>query len=68
MEASHSKYLAKFGGHSPCYSRDIIDPVFHVTLQEHVIKGLCEFLKQSSLLYIPTLPSLVGIGIVVVDI
>ena len=27
-----------------------------MTLQEHVIKGLCEFIKGNSSLYIPTLP------------
>ena len=39
-----SYYLAKFGGHSPCGSRDI----FHVTLQHHVIKGPCDFMEGSS--------------------
>ena len=33
-----------------------------------LIKGLCEFMEGSSLLHIPTLPSLVSTGIVVVDI
>ena len=42
--------------------------MFHVTLQDHVIKGLDEFMKIKSSLYIPTLPSLVAIGIVVVGI
>ena len=42
--------------------------IFHVTLQYHIIKGLCEFTKGRPLLFIPILPSLVATGIVLVDI
>ena len=63
-----SNKLIKFGDHRPSGSRDITDLVFHVTLQDHVIKGPCDFMDRSSSLYIPTLPSLVTINIVVVDI
>ena len=35
-------------------------------MQEHVIKGPCNFMGGSFSLYIPTLPSLVAIDIVVV--
>ena len=48
VEASHSKsHLAKFGGHRSFGSRDITD-LFHVTLQDHVIKEPCEFMDGSS--------------------
>ena len=63
-----SHHLAKFGGHCPLGSRDITDLIFHVTLQDHVIKEPCDFMGGSSSLYIPNQPSLVVISIVVVDI
>ena len=63
-----SCYLVKFGDHRPSGSRDITGLVFHVTLQDHVIRGPCDFMDRSSSLYIPTLLSLVTINIVVVDI
>lgn len=62
-----SQYLIKFGSHSLFCSRDKTDLIFQVTLQDLVIKGLCEFLEGNSSLYIPTLPSLVATGIAVVD-
>ena len=57
--------LEKFGGCRHHGSRGITDLIFKVTLQEHVIKEPCDFVERSSLLYIPTLQSLVTIGIVV---
>ena len=39
---------------------------FNVTLQDHVIKGSCEFMKGSSSLYVTTLSGLLAIGIEVV--
>ena len=63
-----SHHLAKFGDHRPCCSRDITDLLFHVTLQDDVIKGLCEFMVGSSKLYIPTLLCLVATNIVAMDI
>ena len=60
--------LIQFLFFNSCCSRDIIDLIFHVTLEDHVIKGLCEVMEGSSSLYIPTLPSLVATNIVVVDI
>ena len=60
--------ITKFVGDRPYCSRDITDLIFHVTLHDHAIKGLCELMEGSSSLYIPTLPSLVARGIVVVDI
>ena len=38
-----------------------------MTLQDHMIKGPCDIMEGSSLLNIPTLSSLVAMGIVVVD-
>ena len=52
-----SHLLTKFGGHRPCGSRGIIDLIFHVTLQDHVIKRPCDFRKGSSSLDILTLSS-----------
>ena len=49
-------------------SRDITDQIFQVTWQDHLIKGSCNFMGGSSSLCIPTLPSSVTIGTVVVDI
>ena len=43
-----SHHLAKFGGHCPLGSRDITDLIFHVTLQDHVIKEPCDFMGGSS--------------------
>ena len=58
----------KFSDHKLCNSRDITDLIFHVTLYHHVIKEPCDLMEGNSSLYKPTLPSLVAIGIVVVDI
>ena len=63
-----SHHLAKSGSHRHCCSGDITDLKFHVTLQDSMIKGLCEFMEESTLLYIPKLPSSVDTAIVVVDI
>ena len=52
----------------PCGSRSITNLVFYVTLQEHVMEGSGDFIEGSSFLYIPSLPSSVAIGIVVVHI
>ena len=62
-----SYHLAKFGGHRLSYSRDITGLILHVTLQDHVIKSLYEFMEGSFSLYISTLPNLVAAGIVLVD-
>ena len=55
-------HLAKFGDHRHCCSRDIADLMFHVTLQDHVIKLLCDFIERNTSLYITSLPNLVAIG------
>ena len=45
-----------------------MDLIFHVILQGHVIKGPFDFMKVGSSSSIPTLPSLVDIGTVVLNI
>ena len=42
--------------------------IYHVTLQDHVIKRSCDFTKGSSSLHVTILPGLVFIDIVIVDI
>ena len=39
--------FAKFGGHRPCVSGDILMSVCHVILEDRVIKGLCDFINRS---------------------
>ena len=63
-----SQHHVKFGGHKHIASREINVFVYHVTLQDHVIKPLCGFLVWSTLRYVTTLPSVVAIGSVVVKI
>ena len=40
-------YLAKFGDHRHCVSGYIMILVCHVTSQDHLIKGSCEFMGRS---------------------
>ena len=42
--------------------------ICHVTLQENIIKRSCDFMKRNSSLYVTTLPNLVVVVIVVVEI
>ena len=41
---------------------------FLINLQDHVIKGSCDFVQGTSSLYTPTLPNLVAAGFVVEEI
>ena len=34
-----------------CDSKDITDLIFHVTLQDHLVEGHCDFVQESSSLY-----------------
>ena len=72
MQASSSMYVtnhpAKFDGRSQCCSEDMAYLACQVTLQGHVIKEPFDFAKESILLYLTTLPGLVVIGIVEVEI
>ena len=62
-----SYLLAKFNGHRPCGSRDIRELIFHMTLQDHVIKEPSDFMEGSSSLCAPILLSLVVMGVVVAE-
>ena len=62
-----SQHFAKFSGHRSCGSNDTAVKVVYMTLQDHVIKGTGDFMKEKSLLYIPTLFKLIAIDIVLVD-
>ena len=59
--------LSSFNGHRSCDSRDITDLIFHVTLQDHLIKRGRDFMEGSSSLYIPTLSTLVVTSVVIAD-
>ena len=58
----------KSGGHWPSASGDIKYLTFHVTLQKHVVEGSYTFMSGSSSFHITTVPNLVVIGIVIVEI
>ena len=57
----------KFGGHNCCGGGDITYLICQATFQDHVIKGSCEFIEQSSL-YVTVLSGLVAIDIVIDEI
>ena len=59
---------AKFGGHSHSGSGVIMNLVCHLILQDNMIKGACDCMGGRFSWYVTTLPSLVAIGIVVVEI
>ena len=61
-----SQRFAKFCGHRPCGNSDTWAKIAYMTLQNHVNKGSGEFM-EAKLLYIPTLPKLTAIGIVLMD-
>ena len=67
LTVSHH-HLAKFSSHKPCSSSDTAAKIFYVTLQDHVIKESGNFVEGNSSLYIPTLPTLIAIDIVLMDI
>ena len=49
-------------------SSDTATKIFYMTLQDHGIKGSGDFMEEDSLLYIPTLPKLIAINFVLMDI
>ena len=57
-----------FGRHWSITIGDMNYLTCHVTFQNHVIEGSSNFMSGSSSWYITTLPSLVAIGIAVVEI
>ena len=52
----------------PYGSCGIAAKIVYVTLQDHVIKGSGDFIKRNSALHIPTLPNLIAIDIVLMNI
>ena len=42
--------------------------IYHMTSQNYEIEGSCNFMNRTSSLYGPTMPSLVAIGLVVIEI
>ena len=60
-------HSSKFGAHRGCESGDIMVLVCDMILQDHVIKGSCDFMDGRPW-QVTTLPRLVAIGIVVVEI
>ena len=63
-----SHRLAMFGDHWSSASGNIKCLIFHVTPQNHLIEGSCKFMNKTSLLYVNTLPSLVAIDMVEIEI
>ena len=61
-------HIANFNSHMPCGSRDTTYLICHMTLQDNVVKVYCDFMEESSSLYVNILRSLVAIGTVVVEI
>ena len=47
-------HLAKFNSHRSCGSRGMTYLMCHMTLQDHVIKGYCNFMDRSYSLYVTT--------------
>ena len=69
LELVKVKYhFTKFDGHRHSSSGHIMVFVCLVTLQDHVIKVLNDFMYKSPLRYISILPSLVVIGTVAEEI
>ena len=62
------KFFLKFGSHSYCGSQDITYLICHATLQVYVVKGFAVFMESNSSLSVTTLPDLVTLDIVVVEI
>ena len=63
-----SQHLAMFAGHWSGASGNMKYLICHATSLTHVIEGLCNFMSGSSSFYVTTLPSLVVLGVAVVEI
>ena len=63
-----SCHLAMLGDHWSSASGNIKYLIFRVTFQNHLIEVSCKFMNKTSLLYVTTMPSLVAIDIVVIEI
>ena len=58
----------KFGQCKLCNLEDLTILIYHLTSREHVFKGLCNFMGGRPSQEIATLPCLVSIGLVQVEI
>ena len=58
---------AMFGGQWSIANRDVKYLIYHVTSQKYVTEGSSNFMAGSSSWYVATLPTLVAIGIAVVE-
>ena len=65
MESYHS---AKFCCYRHSCNRDMVVFVCHVTLQDHMVKALYDFVIRSLSRYITILANLVAIDVAVVEI
>ena len=63
-----SLHRAMFGDHWSSASGNKKYLIFHLAWQNHLIEGSCKFMNKTSLLYVTTVPSLVAIDIVVIEI
>ena len=63
-----SHHLPIFGHHWSSASGNTKYLIFYVTSQNHLIEGSCKFVNKTSLLSVTTMPSLVAIGIAVIEI
>ena len=63
-----SHHLAMFGDHWSSTSGNIKYLIFQVTSQNYLIEGSYKFMNKTSLLYVTTMPSLVAMNIVVIEI
>ena len=57
----------KFGSQRHCVSGDVIFLIYHIVLQDHLIKGSSDFMARSLLKEVITMPSLVAVDIAVVS-
>ena len=60
-------HSAMFGDRSNCDNGDIPYLTCHMTLQDYMIKGSCEFIKGNFFLHVTTILGLVLAGIAVVE-
>ena len=60
-------YPAKFLGYIPCDCSDTAAKIVYMTLQDHAIKGSGYFMEGNSSLYVLSLPKLIAIDIVLMN-
>ena len=59
--------LQKFCGHRSFCGSDAAVKIVHMTFQDQMIKGSGKFMEGNSSLYVPTLPKLIAMDIVLMD-